>query len=116
MKHVHAHQKPILMALSIAALLSFGAAASAQVVNIDLRNARILNNVANNLSVEVRNVPITVQAPINVAAQVCNVSAAILGTAYNRGGATCTAQQTSLAFLNIVQEVIDLQQSQSAKK
>jgi hypothetical protein len=113
MKPIHAHTKPILMALSIAALLSFGSAASAQqsgLVNVDLRNARILNNIANDLNVSVNNVPITVQVPVNVAANVCGVQAAVLSAAaQSNRGASCYAQQTSNALNTAVQRVINLQ-------
>src|SRR5436190_13165042 len=64
--------------------------------NLDLRNARVLSNIANNLNVAVSNVPITVQAPISVAAVVCQVTVAVLSTAINKGGASCYAQSTAL--------------------
>jgi hypothetical protein len=86
--------------------------ASAQqtgLVNVDLRNARVLSNIANGLNVAVSNVPITVQAPISVAAVVCQVSVAVLANAINRGGASCYAQSTSAALNKIVQNVINLQ-------
>src|SRR4051794_17359299 len=66
--------------------------------NLDLRNARVLSNIANNLNVAVSNVPITVQAPISVAAVVCQVTVAVLSTAINKGGASCYAQSTSNAL------------------
>jgi len=68
-----------------AVILSLAAPAQAQsLVNVDLRNARVLNNIANNLSVDIRNVPITVQVPISVAANVCQVTVAVLSNALNR--------------------------------
>jgi len=94
-----------------AALLSFHLPASADVgvVNVDLRNARVLQNIANHLSVNISNIPITVQVPISVAANVCDVDIAILTTAFNKGGATCFAQSSSTALNKIVQRVINLQ-------
>jgi hypothetical protein len=96
----------------LAALLSFYTPASAQdsgLVNVDLRNARILNNIANHLNVNVSNVPITVQAPISVAAAVCGVAVDVLSNAINKGGASCYAQSDSRALNKIVQKVINLQ-------
>ena len=77
-------------------------------MNVDLRNARVLNNIANGLHVDIRNIPITVQAPINVAAQVCGVSALVLSQDFLRGGASCYANQSSVALNRIVQRVIAL--------
>lgn len=94
------------------AVLSCSVPASAQdagVVNVDLRNARILSNIANHLSVNISNIPITVQAPISVAANVCQVAVAVLANAINRGGASCYAQSSSAALNKIVQRVINLQ-------
>ena len=96
----------------LAALLSLSAPVSAQdsgLVNVDLRNAKILNNIANHLNINVSNVPITVQAPISVAAAVCGVSVDVLSNAINRGGASCYAQSTSGALTKIVQKVINVQ-------
>ena len=91
------YRKSFLLALPVLASMTFSSspALALVVVNVDLRNARVLNNIANNLQVAVSNVPITVQAPINVAAQVCGVAANVLATSFARGGATCTAYQSS---------------------
>ena len=90
-------------------LVSQASAQQTGLVNVDLRNARILENIANHLNVSVSNVPITVQAPISVAATVCQVTVAVLSTAINKGGASCYAQSTSSALNKIVQNVINLQ-------
>lgn len=95
-----------------AAFLSFYTPTSAQdagLVNVDLRNAKVLNNIANHLNVNVSNVPITVQAPISVAAAVCGVTLDLLSNAINKGGASCYAQNTSRALNQIVQKVMNLQ-------
>ena len=104
--------KALLAVPFTAALLSVGVPALAQdvgIVNVDLRNARVLQNIANHLSVNISNIPITVQAPISVAANVCDVNIAILLSAINKGGASCYAQSTSVALNKIVQKVINLQ-------
>jgi len=92
------------------ALLSYSVPTSAAgLVNVDLRNARVLQNIANHLSVNISNVPITVQVPVSVAAVVCDVNIAVLLAAINKGGASCYAQSTSAALNTIVQKVINLQ-------
>ena len=42
--------------------------------------------------------PISVAVPVGVAANVCNVSAAVLADQANAGGASCTATSTSMAL------------------
>jgi hypothetical protein len=91
------------------ALASQASAQQTGLVNVDLRNANILSNIANHLNVSVSNVPITVQAPISVAATVCQVTVAVLANAINRGGASCYAQSSSAALNKIVQNVINVQ-------
>lgn len=80
------------------------------VVNVNLQNAKILNNIANHLNVNVSNVPITVQVPVDVAANVCDVTVDVLSAAYKHGGASCYAQGTSGALTKMVQQVMNLQQ------
>ena len=102
------YKRSFLLALPVLASLSFTAspASAIALVNVDLRNASVLNNIANGLHVDVRNIPVTVQAPINIAAQVCGVSALVLSRAFLRGGASCYASQSSAALNRIVQRVI----------
>ena len=90
-------------------LVSQASAQQVGLVNVDLRNARVLSNIANGLNVAVSNIPITVQAPISVAAAVCQVTVAVLSTAINKGGASCYAQSTSSALNKIVQNVMNVQ-------
>ncbi len=102
------------LALPLAAVvfsLAAPAAMSQQngVVNVDLRNARILNNIARNLNVNVSQIPITIQLPISAAANVCQVDVAVLSNAIERGGATCTAQSTSFAVYKVAQHQINHQ-------
>jgi len=91
------------------ALATEASAQQAGLVNVDLRNAKVLSGIANHLNIAVSNVPITVQAPISVAATVCQVTVAVLANAINRGGASCYAQSTSAALNKIVQNVINIQ-------
>ncbi len=59
---------------------------------------------------DIRNVPITVQVPISVAANVCQVTVAVLSNALNRGSASCSAQSNSRALQDIVQRVMNVQE------
>ena len=105
--------KPCLAIPLAAALLSLSAPAAISqqigIVNVDLRNARILNNLARNLNVNVSQIPVTVQLPISAAANVCQVTVAVLSNAFSKGGATCTAQSTSAALTQVVQHQINHQ-------
>ena len=81
-------------------------------VNVNVTNLDLLKNFANNNEVQLLNnvtVPITVQAPINVAANVCGVAVNVLA----RGGPssnTCTAEQGSEALTDLAIRQITTQQ------
>src|SRR5512146_1367561 len=75
------------------------AAQQSGLVNVDIKN--VANNIAQNLSVNVSQIPVTVQAPIDVAAQVCGVDVNVLTQQAAQGNATCTAKQTSSALNTI---------------
>lgn len=84
--------KTVLAAISSAAALSITPAAFAQqsgLVNVDIRN--VANNIAKNINVDVSQIPVTVQAPVSVAATVCNVAADVLGGQVASGSGSCTA-------------------------
>jgi hypothetical protein len=96
----------------VAAIVGYTMPSSAQqtgLVNVDLRNAKILNNIANHLNVNVSNVPITVQVPIDVAANVCGVAVDLLSQGIGHGGSSCYAQGTSRALNQAVLAVMNLQ-------
>jgi len=96
--------RALFVALGSAALLSFTPVVSAQqsgVVNVELRN--VANNIAKNINVDVSQIPVTVQAPVSVAATVCGIEAAVLTQQAAGGNATCTAKSTSSALDQIVQ-------------
>lgn len=111
--------------MTIAALTIIGAplaGASAQnrnvlnqqggLVNVNVTNLDLLKNFANNNEVQLLNnvtVPVTVQAPINVAANVCGVAVNVLA----RGGPStneCTAQQGSEALTDLAVRQLTNQQ------
>jgi hypothetical protein len=101
--------RKIMMAAALA-VATTSAPALAQVtsvqpglVNVTVQDVSILNNFLNDDQIAALNnlnVPITVQAPIGVAANVCGVSAAVLGKAGS--AAACDAKSGSKALAQVV--------------
>jgi hypothetical protein len=100
-----------------AAALAVATPAAAQVsgaggliaVNIPVQNIAILNGFLNNDQISALNnlnVPITVQAPISLAANVCGVNVAALASQKNKGGGSCTATSGSSALARLVSEQV----------
>ena len=94
------------MMCAVAALsLSLAASAMAQqqggLVNVNISDIRV--DIADALDVNVSQIPVTVQAPIGVAANVCNVAVNALAVAAQEGNAECRATTTSTALNRIVQ-------------
>lgn len=83
------------------AMASGGAFAQNGLISVDVSN--VANNIAKNISVDVSQIPVTVQAPIGIAATVCGVAANVLGTQAASGNAQCAATSTSTALDNLVQ-------------
>ncbi|MEC4717896.1 hypothetical protein RY831_01920 [Noviherbaspirillum sp. CPCC 100848] len=104
--------------LVLAALLGgFGAAQAQPVSKTDTGDSEVLlivdikpvaAQVAKNLDVEATRVPLTVQAPIHVAASACAIPASVLGAQGGAGAVGCTATATSPALEQLVK--IRLQQ------
>lgn len=97
---------PIRSALTaslLSLLLSPAIAQQSGLVNVDISN--VANNIAKNINVDVSQIPVTVQAPIGVAANVCGVNANVLAQ-QGAGLANCTATSTSTALNQIVQRQI----------
>ena len=69
-------------------------------VNVDVHN--VANNIAKNINVDVSQIPVTVQAPIGIAATVCGIGANVLGQQRDSGTATCSASSTSSALDQLV--------------
>lgn len=86
-----------------------GGAASAQLqeglVNVNVSDITV--ELADVLDVNVSQIPVIVQAPIGIAANVCNVNVAILAQA--GAGGVCTAESTSTAFNKVVQRQLVVQ-------
>jgi hypothetical protein len=96
--------------IAAAALSAVATPALAQVntsgglVNVSVQNVDILKNFLNNDQIAALNnvtLPITVQVPVGVAANVCGVSAAVRGKAAS-DAAPCTANSGSKALANAV--------------
>jgi hypothetical protein len=85
-------------------ILSFGGNALAQqagLVNVNVSGITVV--LADVLDVEENQIPLTVQAPINVAAQVCGTTVGVLVQEIRgSGNADCDATQTSEAFNRFV--------------
>ncbi|MBA3527143.1 MAG: hypothetical protein H0T82_09520 [Sphingomonas sp.] len=80
-------------------------AQQAGLVNVEIGDVSILNDFLNDTQIAALNnlnVPITVQVPIGVAANVCDVSANVLAQQAKNGGATCTAESGSQALAQSV--------------
>ena len=99
--------KRVLASAALAAALTFGGSASAQLVNVPtglvVVNLSDVNvDIAKNLNVNVSDIPVTVQVPISVAATVCDVAVNVLADMRKDGGATCDATSTNDALNRIV--------------
>jgi hypothetical protein len=79
-------------------------------VAVNVQDVSILNNFLNNDQISALNnlgVPVTVNVPIGVAANVCNVSAAVLAK-QAAGAAPCTAKSGSKALAqNIISQKLN---------
>lgn len=92
----------VLAAAALAAAPVF--AQQSGLVNVDIHN--VANNIAQNLKVDVSQIPVTVQVPVGVAANVCGVAANVLGQQAAGGSGSCTATTTNQALNQIVQQQI----------
>src|SRR3954464_6101208 len=75
-------------------------------VAVNVQNVDILKNFLNDSQISALNnlgVPITVQAPISVAANVCGTTVNALAALRKTGAATCDAKTANSALANIVQ-------------
>lgn len=91
----------------VAACLSVGAAGAvaqqAGLVNVNIGDVAV--DIADVLDVDVSQVPVTVQVPIGIAANVCNVAANVLAADIRQtGDATCDAETTSTGLIRFVQQ------------
>lgn len=71
-----------------------------------MQDVSILNNFLNNDQIAALNnvaIPVTVQAPISVAANVCGTTVALLSAQRKAGDAACNATSGSAALASIIQ-------------
>lgn len=86
---------------------------SGGLVDVTVQDVSILNNFLNDAQIAALNelnVPITVQVPVGVAANVCDVSANVLAQQRKNGTAECTAENGSRA---LAQQVVRQRLSQN---
>jgi hypothetical protein len=99
-----------------AAALSLGATPALAQINtgsglvaVTIQDVSILNNFLNNDQISALNnvsAPITVNVPVGIAANVCGVSAAVLGKS-GGGSPTCTAKSGSKALAqNVITQTL----------
>lgn len=100
--------KRTMMAAIAAASATVAIPATAQLtqqgglVNVTVTDVSILNNFLNGAQVAALNnlnVPVTVQAPIGIAANVCGTTVAVLSAAGSGGACTATSGSQALAQL-----------------
>lgn len=98
----------ITAAAAVAALAigAIGPALAQQegLVNVNVSN--VANDIAKNLSIDVSQIPVTVQVPVGVAANVCGVDANVLAKQKQGGTAACDAKSTSTALDQVVQKQV----------
>jgi len=75
---------------------------NSSLVTVNISN--VANNLAQNLKVDVSQIPVTVQVPVGVAANVCGVDANVLAQQKQGGTAQCEASNTSNALEQVVQK------------
>jgi hypothetical protein len=78
---------------------------SGGLVDVTIQDVTILENFLNDTQIAALNnlnVPITVQVPIGVAANVCGVNANVLAQQERAGGAECDAKSGSQALAGFV--------------
>lgn len=73
-----------------------------EMVNVDLTN--VASRVANNLKLDVSQIPLSVMVPARVAANVCSMEQALMAQRAAGGGMSCMADHTTSALDAIVEE------------
>jgi hypothetical protein len=70
-----------------------GGASLSNLINVNLSD--VAAEIAKNVNIDLSRVPITIQLPITIAANVCGVDVNLLSAQVNTGNNTCTATATS---------------------
>jgi hypothetical protein len=82
-------------------------AQQAGLVNVSLTNVN--TEIAKNINIDVSQIPVTVQVPVGVAANVCGIAANVLASQAQQGTASCDAKTTNEALNQIVQRQVKQQ-------
>ena len=106
--------RKILMAAVAAATIATPAISQVNtgsgLVAVNVQDVSILNNFLNNDQISALNnvsAPITVNVPVGIAANVCGISAAVLGKS-GGGSPTCTAKSGSKALAqNVISQTLN---------
>ena len=103
-------RKIMLAALAATAVVATPATAqignSQGLIAVNITDVNVLNDFLNDTQIAALNnlgIPVTVQAPISVAANVCGTTVNALGALRKEGNATCNATSGSAALADIVQ-------------
>jgi hypothetical protein len=104
--------RSVIMIAASAALALSATPALAQnsgLVVVDLTNADVLNNLAQNLKVNVSDISAlnNVSVPIGLAAAICDVNANVLAGQKKTGSPTCTAKNSTSALQTAVQKKLN---------
>jgi hypothetical protein len=103
--------RKVIMAAAVAIGVSAAPAVAQNVdlsgglVDVTIQDVSILNNFLNETQIAALNqltVPITVQVPVGVAANVCGINANVLAEQKRAGQAACDAQSGSQALAGFV--------------
>jgi hypothetical protein len=95
--------------IATASIIALTSAASSQtlpqgLVTVNLQN--VLSDIAVDLNVEENSIPVNVQVPVSVAANVCGVDVNVLSVKIDSGDATCVAQTGSQEVTQIIQQQV----------
>jgi len=115
--------RKLMFAAAIAAATASPALAQTQtavgnsqgLIPVQIQDVALLNNFLNDTQVAALNnvsVPITVQVPISVAANVCGTTVAALADARKNGNGGCTAKSGSAALASVVDRQLLKQKKQ----
>ena len=103
-------KKTIFAAASVLALTGAAFAQnnskSEGLVNVSLGDV-VVQEIAENINVEATQIPVIVQVPVGVAANVCGVDANVLAQQKKAGDAACDATSNSQALTQVVQRQIN---------
>ena len=80
--------------------------ASAQDSLVSVNIQDLLQDIAVELNIEETSIPVNVQLPVNVAANVCDVEVIALSAEIDSGTATCTAVTGSQELTQVVQQQV----------